>query len=87
MKAFLAKLHPAGILALAVSILGVLSEPSVLGLMPENVAHIVTVAGLIAQAITRSVSKGDVIEVKKEAFHALPYTARRSLSADKAVGA
>lgn len=59
------KIHWAGVVGLATTILGIVSDPAVAGLLPHNVAVVVAVVGAVIQASTRAVTKGDVVEVPK----------------------
>lgn len=65
MRAYLCKLHPLGILALATSLVGIVSDPAVMGFIPHPWSMRVALAGALLQSITRAVHKGDVQEVKK----------------------
>lgn len=59
------KPHTAGILAALMSILGIVSSPAVLGILPPKAAAVVGAAGLIAQAFTKPVTAGGTDLVPK----------------------
>ncbi len=59
------KLHLAGLVGLLTSTAGIVSSPEVAALIPGKWAAAITAAGVLIQAVTRAVHKGDVIEVPK----------------------
>jgi len=66
MKNFISKLHLAGIVGLATTIVGILGDPALAGFLPHKVAAAVAIAGAVIQASTRAINKGAVQEIPKE---------------------
>lgn len=60
------KPHTAGIAAMGLSILGWLSSPAVLDLIPSKYSWIVMGAGIVAQGLTKGVQHGGTDLVPKD---------------------
>lgn len=59
------RLHLAGLASMATTLGGLLLSPEILGVLSPKWSAVVIAAGTLAQAATRAVHKGDVMEVPK----------------------
>jgi hypothetical protein len=66
MESMLKKLHLAGIVSAAVSVVGLLAHPEILNLLPAKVATVVSVSGIVLQAITKGIQQGGTELVPRE---------------------
>jgi hypothetical protein len=59
------RLHVAGLVALLISVAGLLTSPDVLNLLPAKYSDTALAIGLLLQAITKGVQHGNTVLVDK----------------------
>lgn len=61
-----AKPHTAGIVSALVTLTGIAASPELLGVLPAKWAAVVTIVGVVLQAITKGVQHGDTVLVDRD---------------------